>query len=98
MHQAPYRIWTQEEAADRGYTPVEGLRAPRLKPFLEMMDTLREKAQWLRTLTRRRIAMLMPYLDLSPLRRSFIIVCEEDSPEYEELYYSLWQRDITRRN
>lgn len=97
----PYKIQSVEEAKNEGYVQM-GFHAPNLKPCLEFIEEKRDKARWLRLLTRDRINMLWEYLDLSPLRCSFIIVDQHGHSGYREKSfgnrYCIWRRDITRDN
>jgi hypothetical protein len=104
LRSAPYTIRTVEEAVNGGYTQVSELHAPVPDPFFETIDRVRHKVRWLYSLTPDKKKALGPYLHMygSILRYSFIIVDQQDYPEYMQKSswdrYCFWRRDITRDN
>ena len=100
----PYRIRTVEEALQEGYRQAPDFHAPVAEVLLDKIERIRGKIRWLRTLTPHRRRDYGPHLDpyRSILRHSFIVVDQEDYPEYMSKSgwdrYCFWSRDITRDN
>lgn len=104
LKSAPYKIRTVGEALGEGYEQVSGFHAPTADPLLETLASMRRKLQWLHTLTPYSRRTYGSWLDgyRSILRYSFIVVDQEDHPEYmqKSLWdrYCFWRRDATRDN